>query len=171
MGDIFLILFGFLLTIISIVGAFIPVIPSPLIGWCGLFLLSYVKIVGKNPTIPHSILIIVFIISIIVTLLDYIIPALGAKKMGGSKYGTWGAIIGTLLGLVFPLGIVFGTFAGAFVGELINNSRDQKRAFKAAIGAVIGFLLSSALKCITSIVCFYYFVKFFILNLPLFKSL
>jgi uncharacterized protein YqgC (DUF456 family) len=86
--------------------------------------------------------------------IDFIIPAWGTKKFGGSKYGIWGTILGLIIGLVFlgPLGIIVGPFLGAFVGELIHDSTDSKRAVKAASGSLVGFMLSTGLKFLVSII-------------------
>ncbi|GAB1307718.1 hypothetical protein KH5_04010 [Urechidicola sp. KH5] len=100
-------------------------------------------------------------VSIFVWGIDYVIPAWGTKKFGGSKYGVWGTMIGLILGLIFfpPFGIILGPFFGALVGELIYNSKDGKRALKAAIGSFIGFLLSTGLKFGTSLVFVYFFLS------------
>jgi hypothetical protein len=87
-----------------------------------------------------------------VYILDYIIPALGTKKFGGSKYGIIGTTVGLLIGLIFlgPFGIIIGPFIGAFTGELIHDNENSNRALKAAFGSFIGFLFSTGLKFIVS---------------------
>ena len=154
-GEVLLIGLGILLLIVSLVGAFLPVIPSPLTGWLGLFLLYFVEMAA----LEKSILWISLVITLLVTVLDYIIPATGVKKMGGTQYGMWGAIFGTLAGLLFPIGIIIGTFLGALVGELLYDNTNQKRALRAALGALLGFLLSSGLKFLVSVGLVYYFFK------------
>jgi uncharacterized protein YqgC (DUF456 family) len=93
-------------------------------------------------------------VAILIWGIDFIIPAWGTKKFGGSKYGIWGTILGLIIGLVFlgPLGIIVGPFLGAFVGELIHDSTDSKRAVKAAFGSLVGFMLSTGLKFLVSII-------------------
>src|SRR5690606_24287522 len=55
--------------------------------------------------------------------LDYIVPVATTKKMGGSKYGIWGLILGLIVGIVFsPFGfvsIIIAPFLGALIGEMI----------------------------------------------------
>jgi uncharacterized protein YqgC (DUF456 family) len=161
--DYLLILFGFFFIILGIIGAFLPIVPGPPAGWLGLLLL---QLTNNIPT-DWNFLWITLAIAIAVTLLDFVIPILGAKKLGGSKKGIWGATIGLLLGLFFgPLGLLFGPFIGAFSGELMHDPTNKKRAFKAAFGSFVGFLFSTGLKFTTSLV----FLLYFIHNLWLHKD-
>ena len=93
-----------------------------------------------------------------VTLLDYMIPAMGTKKFGGSKYGSWGCLIGTFAGFFVlpPFGIIIMPFVGALAGELLGGSQPNV-AVKAAFGSLLGFLggvLCKAVVCIAMIVAF-----------------
>ena len=45
------------------------------------------------------VLIITLIIAILIWLIDYIIPAMGTKKFGGSKAGVFGTIVGLLVAI------------------------------------------------------------------------
>ncbi|GGG41881.1 membrane protein [Croceivirga lutea] len=149
--DIALIIIGFLLTLVGIIGSFIPVLPGPPVSWVGLLLLHLTNAVPMNKTF----LIVTAIIALLVTVLDYIIPAAGTKKFGGSKAGMWGSIIGLLVAIFFPIlgpfGIIIWPFVGALVGELSQN-KDQKRAWKAAFGSFIGFLTGTFLKFLIAII-------------------
>lgn len=93
-------------------------------------------------------------IAILIWLMDYVIPAMGTKKYGGSRYGIWGTTIGLIIGLIFlgPFGIIIGPFAGAFIGEMMYDSKDSNRAIKAAFGSFIGFLFSTGLKFLVSLI-------------------
>ena len=95
--DIIFELLGLLFVFLGILGSFLPVLPGPLTGWVGLFLLHQSDRVPQN--IPF--LTTTFVIAVAVFLIDYIIPALGTKKFGGSKKGIIGSTLGLLIGLVF----------------------------------------------------------------------
>ena len=149
--DTILIILGLLCVIVGIFGSFMPVLPGPTISWAGILLLYLTKAVEIN----YWILGISLIVTIFISVLDYIIPAKGTKKFGGSKYGVWGTNLGMLLGFFLipvPLGFIIGAFLGAFLGELYYNSQDKQRALKAATGSILGFLASSFLKFIVCIV-------------------
>nr|WP_298991890.1 DUF456 domain-containing protein [uncultured Polaribacter sp.] len=142
--DIFLLILGFLLTLVGIIGSFIPILPGPITGWFGLLLLHITNIIPMN----YTFLGITLAIAIFIWFLDYIIPALGTKRFGGSKYGMYGTTIGLIIGLLSPIpfGILIGAFFGALLGELIYDSKDTNRATKAAFGAFVGFLASTTIK-------------------------
>ena len=148
--DIFLIITGFLLTLLGIAGSFLPVLPGPITGWAGLLLLYLTKIVPMD----YTFLGITLAISIIIWILDYIIPSMGTKKYGGTKYGAIGTTVGMIIGFLIPipLGFVIGAFAGAFIGELIHDRNDTNKAVKGAVGSFLGFLASTTLKFMVSII-------------------
>ena len=102
--------------ILGIVGAFIPVLPGPITGWVGLLLLHLTKVVP----IDWTFLSITLVIAVLIYVLDYIIPALGAKKFGGSRYGIYGTTFGLVIGLIFfpPYGIIIGPFFGALLNKV-----------------------------------------------------
>ena len=156
--DIFLILVGFLFTIIGIIGSFIPVLPGPTMSWIGLLLLHLTKTVEND----WWFLGITLVIAIIVFALDYIIPVVGTKKFGGSKKGMIGTTIGLLIAIFFPIlgifGIIIWPFVGAYVGEMINNN-NSKNATKAAFGSFLGFLTGTFLKFVVAVIYCGLFIK------------
>ncbi len=156
--DYILLLLGLFLMILGVLGSFLPVLPGVPLSWLGLMLLYCTKAVPLS----YMVLIITLLITIIVSVLDYTIPAQGTKRFGGSTYGVWGTNIGLVIGIIapIPLGFIIGPFLGALLGELLYNSQDHKRAFKAATGSFIGFLASTFLKFIVCIAFLgFYFVK------------
>lgn len=147
--DIFLLILGFLFIILGLIGSFLPVLPGPIMGWIGLLLLHLTQAIP----VSYTLLGITLAISIIVWVLDYIIPAMGTKKFGGSRAGAIGTTIGLIIGLIspIPLGFIIGAFLGAFIGELTHNT-NISRALKAAFGSFMGFLASTTLKFIVSVI-------------------
>ena len=150
--DLTLLLIAFILMLVGILGSFLPVLPGPPISWVGLLLLYLTKAVPLS----YTVLGITLVVALVVGILDYVIPAKGTKRFGGSKYGIWGTNIGLIVGILAPIpfGFIIGPFVGAFVGELMNDSKDSQKAFKAATGSFIGFLASTFIKFVVSMVFF-----------------
>jgi len=136
---------------LGLIGSFLPILPGPLTGWIGLLVLHLTDAVPMNWTFLG----ITLGVALLIWLLDYVIPAMGTKKFGGSKYGVIGTTLGLLIGLFFipiPGGFILGAFIGALTGELIHDSKDTSRALKAAFGSFIGFIFSTTIKFMVSLV-------------------
>lgn len=144
--DYFLLILGFLLLIGGIIGSVLPALPGPPVSWLGILCLSFVDGIEISSLALWGSL----LVTVVISVLDYVIPAQGTKRFGGSKYGIWGTNIGLVIGLIAPIpfGFIIGPFLGALIGELIFDSRDVSRALKAAIGSFIGFLASTFLKVV-----------------------
>jgi len=102
------------------------------------------------------------LVAVFIYVLDYIIPALGTKRFGGSRAGMIGTTLGLIIGLLSPIpfGIIIGPFVGALIGEMIHRN-DFEKALKAAFGSFLGFIASTFLKFIVAIV----YLGFFIVKL------
>lgn len=158
--DIVLSLLGLMFMLVGILGSFLPVLPGPPLSWVGLLLLYLTKAVPDNWTF----LLITLTVALLAVVLDYVIPAMGTKRFGGSKLGIIGTTVGLLVAIVFPifgfLGIIIWPFIGAVVGELMNKT-DSDKAFKAAIGSFIGFLTGTFLKFIIALIYLGFFISTF----------
>ena len=165
--DYILLVIGLICMIVGIIGSFLPVLPGTPLSWVGLLLISFTSAVPTN----YWLLSITGILMLVVTLLEYYIPAKGTKHFGGSKYGVWGTNIGIVVGLIVPIpfGVIIGPFIGAFVGELINNINNPRGALKAAFGAFLGFLASTFISVMLSLIYFGIFLYLFWKNYQYFQ--
>lgn len=147
--EYFLLILGFILMLVGIIGSILPALPGPPISWVGILMLYLCEGISIN----YWILAVTLLIAVVIGILDYIIPAKGTKYFGGSKYGIWGTNIGLVVGIFAPIpfGFLIGPFVGALVGELIYNSQEKGRAFKAATGSFIGFLAGTFMKVLVSL--------------------
>jgi len=157
--DIILLILGFIIVLLGIVGSFLPILPGPLTSWFGLLILHLTKAVPIN----YSFLGITLAIALIIWLIDYFIPAMGTKKFGGSRYGVIGTMVGLVFGMLFlgPFGIIIGPFVGAFLGEMLKDSSNSSKALKAAFGSFIGFLTSTFLKFIAAVIFTGFYITIF----------
>jgi uncharacterized protein YqgC (DUF456 family) len=157
--DVVLIIIGIILILIGILGCIIPGIPGPPIAYAGILLQVFKT---ENP-FTTKFLIIWALITIVISVLDYVVPAIGTKKFGGSRRGIWGSIIGLFVGIFFfpPIGLIIGPFLGAFIGEL-TGGKETESALKAGFGSFIGFLTGVVLKLVvTGLMAYYFFVSIF----------
>ncbi len=145
--DIILVSLAAFLMILGILGSFLPVLPGVPISWAGLLVLYLAPSIPMN----YWFLGITLLVAVLIYALNLIIPAMGTKRYGGSKFGMIGATIGLVVGLFSPVpfGVIIGPFLGAFIGEIINKS-NRKSALKAAFGSFIGFLASSFMELIVA---------------------
>jgi uncharacterized protein YqgC (DUF456 family) len=155
MSDYILLILGIILMVIGIIGCLVPVLPGPPLSFLGLILLH----VSRFGQFTPAVLIVMGAITVIVSILDYIVPIWGTKRFGGSKYGTRGATIGLIIGFFLgPLGIILGPLVGAIVGELIFKD-NMSYALKAGFGSLLGFLTGIGLKLAASFIMTFYFIK------------
>ena len=153
--DIVLYILAGLCLLIGLVGCVLPGLPGVPLSYLGLILMH----VTDKYNYSWQFLIIWLVVVILVSVLDFVIPARGTKKFGGTKAGAWGATIGVVVGLFAgPWGIILGPFIGAVVGELIANKKDTN-ALKAGFGSFIGIMSGTVLKLICCGMMIYYYIK------------
>jgi uncharacterized protein len=153
--DVLWIIIGAILMLIGLIGCVLPFLPGPPLCFIALWLQQ----LRDEKPFSSNFLWLWAGITIVVLILEYIIPAYGTKRYGGSKFGMWGCIIGMIAGFwLGPLGIIIGPFAGALLGEMVNNA-DSENALRAAFGSFVGFLFGTLIKLIACGVMSYYLIK------------
>ena len=84
--------------------------------------------------------------------MDYLASMYGAKRLGATRKGMIGAIVGLIVGLFFNLpGILLGPFIGAGLFEMMGG-RAWKPAMKAGAGATLGMFAGAVGKLICCII-------------------
>jgi uncharacterized protein YqgC (DUF456 family) len=152
-----LIILGLILALIGLLGCILPVIPGPPLSYASLIILSLAK---QWEPFSIAFLIIMGALMLAVSLVDYVFPAIGAKRYGASKAGVWFSIIGMVVGIFFipPWGIFIGAFVGALIGELLVG-KGGKKALKAGWGVFVGNMVSIGFKLAYSGVIIFFYVK------------
>ena len=147
-----------LLALAGIIGCFLPVIPGPPLSWGALLLLYFFG----NGEMSLQFLLIWLGITVVVTVLDYIVPAHFTRLSGGSKAAGRGSMVGLIAGLIFfpPWGMIAGAFIGALLAEVIINRSSIADSVKPALGSFAGFLCGTFVKLVASGVMFWYLFKF-----------
>lgn len=140
---ILLVILGLICIVVGLIGCIVPGVPGPPLSYVGILLMHFTE--EYEFSLPM--LLVLLALTIVVTVLDYVVPAWGSKHLGASKWGTRGSFVGTIVGLFFlPWGLIVGPFLGAFVGELLKKN-STKQAVKSGFGSVVGLLFGTVLKC------------------------
>ena len=140
--EYFLIVLGALLLIFGLVGCFVPMIPGPPLAFFGLV------VVGCCTSIEFSWSQYAWwlFLTVVATVLDFVVPMIGTRTFNSSKWGTRGSLIGTILGLFFlPAGIILGPFLGAIIGEMVGGM-GSSQGLKSGFGSLVGFVFGTAPK-------------------------
>jgi len=155
--EIVLIILAFVLLIIGIIGAVVPVLPGLPLSFIGLLLAWWSGYCGFTT----AFLWVWAGITVFITVMDYILPSLLARRFGGSRSAAIGSFIGILIGIFLfpPWGIITGAFFGALVGELIHDCKNKAQAFKAALGALLAFIAGTGAKLIACSIMLFYTIK------------
>lgn len=164
--DYFLLVLSIILLILGFIGCILPILPGPPLSFIGILLINFTSFAD----FAARELIFLGLLALIVQVLDYIVPVWGTKKFGGSKYGTWGSIIGLIAGIIILpvlgivigpfgiIGILGGPFLGALIGELIAG-RNSSTALRSAFGSFIGFIAGTLMKLVCSSIITVYYIK------------
>lgn len=153
--DTALIIIGILCLIIGIVGDIVPGLPGVPVSYAALLLLHFTDKVQFS----WQFLVLWAVITTVAQVLDYVVPAWGTKKFGGSKLGVWGSIAGLFIGLFMgPWGIILGPFLGAVLGEMMDG-KAAGNALWAGLGSFLGIMAGTILKLVCSGMMTFYFIK------------
>ena len=142
--DIFLLIIAFLFMLIGIIGCIVPGLPGTPIEYAGMWIAQATERVDFT----WQTLLIWGVVTIVVSVLDYVIPAWGTKRYGGTRWGVWGSTIGVFVGLFFgAAGVILGPLVGAIIGELMSGQEFSK-ALKAGWGSFVGIFFGTIIKLI-----------------------
>ena len=129
------------LIVVSFVGCAVPVLPGPVLAFCGVLTLLPSRFAPSTQTC-----VLLGVACAVVLVLNYVVPAFGAKKFNCSRWGIFGCFVGTIIGIFFaPLGLLLGPFIGAVLGEVIAG-KNFVASLKGGFGALLGFLFGITLK-------------------------
>jgi uncharacterized protein len=149
--------------LLSLLGILLTIIDLPGI-WLIYLATVILAVVTGFEIITPLLLIILFFVSVLSTFIDNIVVALGARKMGGSKWGMLGAILGGIVGLIVGnlLGLFLGPLIGATLFEYIFAHKDISQSLRAGIGSFIGVFVSILLKTVVNVIIVVFVISKFL---------
>lgn len=135
--------------VIGIIGCIVPVLPGVILAYGGLvcsYFCSYSQLTVSS-------LLFWLALTLVVSVVDYFLPAYMARLFGGSSAGMRGATAGLVIGFLVGnvVGTIIGPFVGAVVGELFHDSKDFARSLKVGFGSFLSFAVGTGLKLVVSI--------------------
>ena len=132
--------------IVGMVGTFVPAVPATVIIFAGTVAATFIDGFQVWPDLPF--LLTFAVITFLISMVDNVASAWGARRYGGSKQAVWGALLGGLVGLFIPFGLIVGPLAGALGAELFVVRKPVVEAVRAAWGTLIGLLAGLAAKLV-----------------------
>lgn len=153
---VFLIVTGLIVAVMAVVGSIVPVIPGPPLSFAALLLLSYAM--NWEP-FSTEFLIVTGALALLIVVLDYVLPAEGARRYGASKFGVAGALVGIVAGFLImpPLGIFIGALLGAVAGELATKKSGHE-ALRAGWGVFMGFIVGTGIRLAFTLAMLFFYV-------------
>lgn len=141
---------GYILIILGLIGAVVPLMPGPILIWIGALVWAWGDGFAR---VGWPTLIILLLFALLAWASDFLLTILVGRKSGASWRAIMGAIVGGLVGGVLLSGVVpiVGSLVGAVLGALTGTfaaeysiSRNGEAALK-AMKAYIGSMALAAL--------------------------
>ncbi len=148
MFETILLIIVIIIFIVGIAGIVLPGIPSLPVIFLGVVIYAFFT---DFATVGWKAILVIGLIALLGTLLDFFATLLGAKKFGASRWGLLGAVVGSIVGIFFgPVGMIIGAFIGAIVLEYFKDA-NFKKSLGAGVGTFIGFIFGTVMKVVFAI--------------------
>jgi hypothetical protein len=132
-----------ILVLVGLAGSVLPALPGVPLVFAGLLLAAWAGGFEQVGALP---LVVLGLLTLLSFVIDLAATAMGAKRVGATKFAVLGAALGTLAGLFLGIpGLVLGPFVGAVAGELLSHGQVQQ-ATRAGIATWIGLLFGTLAK-------------------------
>ncbi len=136
------------LIVVGLLGVILPALPGLPLVYAGMLLAAWTDGFER---ISVFTLVVLGILTLLSLLIDFVATAMGAKRVGASRWAVVGAAIGTIAGLFFGfVGVFVAPFIGAVVGELLYRRKMSSAhlgdAAKIGLGTWLGILFGVVVK-------------------------
>lgn len=136
------------LIVVGLLGVILPALPGLPLVYGGMLLAAWTDGFER---ISVFTLVVLGILTLLSLLIDFVATAMGAKRVGASRWAVVGAAVGTVAGLFFGfVGVFVAPFIGAVVGELLYRRKmggnDLGHAAKIGLGTWLGIIFGVVVK-------------------------
>lgn len=136
------------LIVVGLLGVILPALPGLPLVYGGMLLAAWTDGFER---ISVFTLVVLGILTLLSLLIDFVATAMGAKRVGASRWAIVGAAIGTIAGLLFGfVGVFIAPFVGAVVGELLYRRKMSGNhlgdAAKIGLGTWLGIIFGVIVK-------------------------
>jgi uncharacterized protein len=136
-----------LLMLFAVISIILPLLPGGVpVAWLGLFIFA----VGTGFERISVVTIIIFLVlTLLILVLNFFIPMIGAGRFKAGRWGMWGAMLGSFFGIFLWgfWGTILGPFFGTTLGEIMGGRRPLT-SMKIGLGTVIGIIVGGLLNII-----------------------
>jgi len=152
--------FTIVLLAVGLIGSFLPAIPGATIILAAAVI--HRIMLGPEKSLGWRALTVLVLLTLATYAIDVLSGYFGAKYFGATKWGTFGAIIGTIGGLFFGIiGLFVGPVIGAIAGEFIAGKR-MIDAGRAGWGSLLGNIGGMIAKLVIALAM----ITIFLVNTP-----
>ena len=131
------------LIVVGVAGTVLPALPGAILVFAGIALAAWIDDFTR---ISAWTLALLGAMTALAWATDFVAAAMGAKRVGASRYAIVGAALGTLAGIFTGfVGLLFMPLVGAAIGEFVAL-RDVARAGRVGLATWIGLLVGTAVK-------------------------
>jgi uncharacterized protein YqgC (DUF456 family) len=142
-GNLWMWLLAALLVVVGIAGTILPALPGVTLVFTGLVLGAWADDFTRVGGFTLALLGVLTAASLAI---DFAATALGAKRVGATRYAIIGAAVGTFAGIFLGIpGLLLGPFVGAVAGEMLSHG-EWRRATSAGVGTWVGLLFGTLAK-------------------------
>ena len=131
------------LIVVGVAGTVLPALPGAILVFAGIALAAWIDDFTR---ISAWTLALLGAMTALAWATDFVAAAMGAKRVGASRYAIVGAALGTLASIFTGfVGLLFMPLVGAAIGEFVAL-RDVARAGRVGLATWIGLLVGTAVK-------------------------
>ncbi len=155
---------GYLLIILGLIGAVVPLMPGPIIIWAGALVWAW----GDGfVRIGWPTLLLLLVLALLAWASDFLLTMVVGRKSGASWRAIGGAIVGGVVGGLLLSGVIpiIGSLVGAVLGALIGTFLIEylaTRSSEAALRAMKAYIGSMALAALVEVIITITMVSIFV---------